>query len=97
MIKGIQRFIDQVAFRLEQGWGFVDAISLTNWLRGVQSGKQREQDRIVSLLEGKICWCVGQPLDVDKNDKEELMKHINCDWEAMMIEYHVSLIKGEQK
>jgi hypothetical protein len=97
MIKGIQKFIDQVAFRLEQGWGFVDAISLTNWLRGVQSGKQREQDRIVSLLESKICWCIDKRVDFKVDDREQFMKHINCDWEAMMIEYHVSLIKGEQK
>lgn len=58
---------------------------------------QFERDRIIKLLESKLCWCAGQPLDVDKNDAEELMKHMNCDWQAMMIEYHVALIKGEQK
>ena len=54
------------------------------------------EKRIIKLLESKLCWCVGQPLNED-NGKEELMKHMNCDWQAMMIEYHVALIKGEQK
>ena len=47
----MRKFIDQVMFRLEQGWGLIDALSLTNWLRGVQSGKQRERDRIIKLLK----------------------------------------------
>jgi hypothetical protein len=82
---------------------FLDPKSLTpqelyrlqseTWAQGVDY----ENERIVNLLESKLCWCVGQPLDIDKNDKEELMKHMNCDWQAMMIEYHVELIKGEQK
>lgn len=82
---------------------FLDPKSLTpqelyklqseTWAQGVDY----ENERIVSLLESKLCWCVGKPLDVNKNDKEELMKHMNCDWQAMMIEYHVALIKGEQK
>lgn len=82
---------------------FLDPKSLTpqelyklqsdTWAQGVDY----ENERIIALLETKICWCVGQPLDVDKNDAEELMKHMNCDWQAMMIEYHVALIKGEQK
>lgn len=59
-------------------------------------GVQLENERIIKLLESKLCWCVGQPLNKD-NGREELMKHMNCDWEAMMIEYHVELIKGEQK
>lgn len=54
------------------------------------------EDRIIKLLESKLCWCVGQPLN-EENGREELMKHMNCDWEAMMIEYHVALIKGENK
>ena len=63
---------------------------------GVQAGAAQERERIIKLLESKLCWCVGQPLNKD-NGREELMKHMNCDWEAMMIEYHVALIKGEQK
>lgn len=47
----MRKFIDQVMFRLEQGWGLIDALSLTNWLRGVQTGKQRERDRIISIIE----------------------------------------------
>lgn len=97
MIKGIGRFIDQVMFRLEQGWGFVGAISLTNWLSGVRSGKQREQNRIIGLLESKICPCVENKINFRMDDKEQFLRHMNCDWEAMMVEYHVSLIKGEQK
>lgn len=50
--------------------------------------------QIIELLESKLCWCVGQPLSED-NGKEELMKHMNCDWQAMQIEYHVALIKRE--
>ena len=61
-----------------------------------EAGIQVEQKRIIKLLESKLCWCVGKPLN-EENGKEELMKHMNCDWEAMMIEYHVTLIKGEQK
>lgn len=61
-----------------------------------KSGIELERERIIELLESKLCWCVGQPLNED-NSKEELMKHMNCDWQAMMIEYHVALIKGEQK
>lgn len=60
-----------------------------------EEGKHFAEERIIKLLESKLCWCVGQPLNKD-NGKEELMKHMNCDWQAMMIEYHVALIKGEQ-
>ena len=59
-------------------------------------GEKKAEQRIIKLLESKLCWCVGQPLNED-NGREELMKHMNCDWEAMMIEYHVTLIKGENK
>ena len=62
---------------------------------GLRVGIENENNRIMRLLESKLCWCVGQPLNED-NGKEELMKHMNCDWQAMQIEYHVALIKGEQ-
>ena len=61
-------------------------------------GVTAERERIVELLESKICPCVDSDtipsLDADR---EEMMKHMNCSWDAMMIEYHVALIKGEQK
>lgn len=66
------------------------------WVDSRTQGAKQEQQRIIKLLESKICPCVGQPLNKD-NGRNELMKHMNCDWEAMMIEYHVALIKGEQK
>lgn len=84
-------------FRLEQGWGIVDALSLTNWLRGVQSGKQRERDRIIQLLQSKVCWCINERVNFRIDDKETFMRHLDCDFKAMMTEYHIDLIKGEQK
>lgn len=93
----MRKFIDQVMLRLEQGWGLIDALSLTNWLRGMQSGKKRERDRIIGLLESKICSCVENKVNFNFDDKEQFMKHLDCDWQAMMVEYHISLIKGEQK
>lgn len=93
----MRKFIDQVMFRLEQGWGFIDAVSLTNWLRAVQSGKERERNRIIDLLESKICWCINEKVNFRTDDKEQFMRHLDCDFQAMMVEYHISLIKGEQK
>ena len=59
---------------------------------------QAENERIVKLLESKLCPCVeSDSFPSPDADREELMKHMNCAWEAMMIEYHVALIKGEQK
>ena len=59
---------------------------------------QAENERIVKLLESKLCPCVeSDSFPSPDDDREELMKHMNCAWEAMMIEYHVALIKGEQK
>lgn len=64
--------------------------------QGVERGAAEERERIIKLLESKLCWCVGQLLNKD-NGKEELLRHLNCDWQAMQIEYHVALINGEQK
>lgn len=61
------------------------------------SGVSAEQQRIIKLLESKLCSCLDLPDDQTFADREELMKHLNCAWDAMMIEYHVALIKGEQK
>ena len=59
---------------------------------------QAENERIVKLLESKLCPCVeSDSFPSPDDDREELMKHMNCAWEAMMIEYHVALIKGETK
>lgn len=55
------------------------------------------EKRIIKLLESKICSCLDLPDDQTFADREELMKHMNCDWQAMQIEYHLALIKGEQK
>lgn len=80
--------------------GMLQEVIASNAVRAYNEGFERgaadKMAEIIKLLESKLCWCVGQPLNED-NGKEELMKHMNCDWEAMMIEYHVSLIKGEQK
>lgn len=81
-------------------WRIAKRTELAAWYSGgddaFQEGVAFAENRIIKLLESKLCWCVGQPLNKD-NGREELMKHINCDWKAMMIEYHVALIKGEQK
>ena len=66
----------------------------TDWS---QLGAEQERKRIIKLLESKLCFCLELPDDQTFADREELMKHMNCSWEAMMIEYHVALIKGEQK
>lgn len=63
----------------------------------MENGRLREQERIIKLIESKLCFCLDLPDDHTFADREELMKHMNCSWEAMMIEYHVALIKGEQK
>ena len=83
---------------------FLDPKSLTpQELYKLQSdtwaqGADYENDRIVKLLESKLCPCVESDTFPGPDDsREELMKHMNCSWEAMMIEYHVALIKGEQK
>lgn len=65
--------------------------------QGIGIGVERERERIIKLLESKLCFCLDLPDDQTFADKEELMKHMNCDWQAMMIEYHVALIKGENK
>ena len=62
-----------------------------------KASTEAEQERIIKLLESKLCSCLDLPDDHTFADREELMKHMNCSWEAMMIEYHVALIKGEQK
>lgn len=64
------------------------------WLR---KGQEIAEKRIIDLLESKLCSCLDLPEDVTFADREDLMKHMNCAWDAMMIEYHVALIKGEQK
>ena len=65
---------------------------------GYQKGVQAEQERIIKLLESKLCPCVeSDAIPSPDDDREEIMKHMNCSWGAMMIEYHVALIKGEQK
>lgn len=63
----------------------------------VSVGKKKAEQRIIKLLESKICSCLDLPDDQTFADREELMKHMNCSWDAMMIEYHVTLIKGENK
>lgn len=62
-----------------------------------QAGRDYENKRIIELLESKLCSCVTQPNDYNFADRAKLMQHIDCDYHAMIIEYHVSLIKGEQK
>ena len=52
---------------------------------------------VIELLESKLCPCVESDTFPTADDREELMRHMNCAWDAMMIEYHVALIKGEQK
>lgn len=70
----------------------------TPYTKGFQNGRTYEQERIIDLLESKLCPCVeSDSFPSPDDDREEIMKHMNCSWDAMMIEYHVALIKGEQK
>ena len=82
----MRKFIDQVRFRMEQGWGLIDALSLTNWLRGVQSGKQRERERIIKLLE---------PLAKHQDLCAKACYPEDCS--APIYQFAIDLIKGEQK
>ena len=70
---------------------------MTHFSTDYEQGIKDEQERIIKLLESKICQCVDDNTIPDFNDREEIMKHMNCSWDAMMIEFHVALIKGEQK
>ena len=62
-----------------------------------REGAELERERIIELLESKICSCVENKVNFNFDDKEQFMKHLDCDWQAMMVEYHIDLIKGEQK
>ena len=71
---------------------------MTHFTHDYEQGIRDERERIIKLLKSKLCPCVEtDSFPSPDDDREELMKHMNCSWDAMMIEYHVALIKGEQK
>jgi hypothetical protein len=71
--------------------------TMSEWERQCYDwGWEDAEQAIIEMLESKLCECVVDKTMYPMSDKETFLKHMNCDWEAMMIEYHVELIKGEQ-
>lgn len=73
--------------------------TMSEWERQCYDwGWEDAEEAIIEVLESKLCPCVESDSFPSPDDgREGLMKHMNCVWDAMMIEYHVALIKGEQK
>jgi hypothetical protein len=52
------KFVRQFRYRLEQGWSFIEALNITNWVSGLQAGKHREQQRIIKEWDNEMsCDC----------------------------------------
>lgn len=61
----------------------------------IELGKKLERERLVKLLESKRCYCLDNPIQNISDDREELMKHMNC--EFIGIDWAIRLLKEEQK
>lgn len=66
------------------------------WVDSRNQGAKQEREGIIKLLKSKLCFCLNMASDVTFADKQEQLAHMNCDWKAMMIEYHVELIREGQ-
>jgi hypothetical protein len=66
-------------------------------LKAYENGTKRERERIIKLLESKMCGCLNMVKDKEFDRRESLMMHLYCDYKAFIIKYHIALIKGEQK
>ena len=64
------KLIRQLRYRLEQGWSFIEALSITNWVSGFQAGKDAQQERIIKLLESKPSPCSDYCIALIKGEQK---------------------------